>query len=78
MPNSLSNNSKKTISHRCEKSLKNKMSIRYYDPYPNYPSLSNKAWWLFQQKYDFEYDCINLVRISPIEYCPYCGEKLEK
>lgn len=71
-------NDEKIITHKCEKSLQNKMSIRYYDPYPNYPSLSNKTWWLCKQEYDFEWDYTNLVPVSPIVYCPYCGDKLGK
>ena len=71
----INNNFDKT--HRCEKSLKNKISIRLCDPY-EHSSLSNRTWWLCKQEYDFEWDYTNLVPVSPIVYCPYCGEKLEK
>lgn len=35
------------------------------------------GWNLFYVYSDSEYDVIYLRRLTKIEYCPFCGEKLE-
>ena len=64
--------------HRCKNSIKNGISIRYTNPY-RYTSLSNKEdWWLLKAIKDFDYDSFYLQPIAIIQYCPFCGKKLEK
>ena len=65
------------ITHRCNDSLKNQVSIRY-----DYEFLSIKVpndykqWRLFKLEEDVNYDTKHLNHISEIIYCPYCGVKL--
>lgn len=64
--------------HRCKESLKKQISIRYTNPYL-FSSLSKEEnWWLLKSMEDFDYDCFYLQPIAPIQYCPFCGKKLEK
>lgn len=56
--------------HRCKKSLENRMSIRLID------DIKEPAWVLFEPTLDFEYGCHYLHLVCPIEYCPFCGVKL--
>ncbi len=65
------------ITHRCKNSIENGISIRYTNPYPNYPTLSNKTWWLLKNHFDLDYDVNHLIPITTIQYCPFCGERLE-
>lgn len=55
--------------HRCEESLAAKISIRYEE--------KTSAWWLFKPTHDLDWDTYYLSVISKIQYCPFCGEKLE-
>lgn len=64
--------------HRCEKSIKARVSIRY--TFDNEFMRSNKdyeAWRLFHYILDYDYDTLIQYHISIIEHCPYCGNKLE-
>jgi hypothetical protein len=63
--------------HRCEKSLKSKVSIRYNKQFPRWNIGGDKeAWRLYHYTYNGEYDSITDCHVSEIEFCPYCGEKL--
>ena len=64
--------------HRCEKSLKRKCSIRYGDEFEHFPANGKKAWYLRQLVDDYEYYVKYLAYAVEIEYCPFCGEKLLK
>lgn len=65
--------------HRCEGSLKARVSIRYEKQYPiSWRMEDDKdAWRLFHQISDYEYDNIK-CHVSEIKYCPYCAKKLEE
>lgn len=56
--------------HRCKQSLENRMSIRLID------DIEEPAWVLFEPTLDFEYSYRYLHLVCPIEYCPFCGAKL--
>ena len=64
--------------HRCEKSLENKMSIRFTKKYAalNWKD-DYKTWRLFrvtESDYSFEK---YLEYICKIDYCPFCGQELK-
>ena len=66
------------ITHRCNRSLEHKISIRYQKPYKwidKYPV----GWQLYYLDYSSEWDsyCLSLAARN-IKYCPYCGEKLRE
>lgn len=70
---------KQMRTHRCEGSLKNKVSIRYTKQYRHINALYDyEAWRLFELRIDFEYDSKYLSHISEIKFCPYCGKELEE
>ena len=70
---------KQMRTHRCEGSLKNKVSIRYSKQYRHINALYDyEAWRLFKLRIDSEYDSKYLSHISEIKFCPYCGKKLEE
>lgn len=70
---------KQMRTHRCEGSLKNKVSIRYTKQYRYINALYDyEAWRLFELRIDFEYDSKYLSHISEIKFCPYCGKELEE
>ena len=60
--------------HRCEKSLKERMSIRYYSPRLNI--YKERQWWLLKATEDFDWNCWYLNPVCPIQYCPFCGTEL--
>ena len=68
---------KYTQTHRCEQLLKLNMSIRYY---PNGCTLTQymKGWVLSKPEVDFEWMTTYLNHICHIDYCPFCGKKLEE
>lgn len=63
--------------HRCEKSLKANVSIRYEYRYAtmliddDYPT-----WRLFELEDNYPYDP-HLSHVAEIVYCPFCGTKLD-
>ena len=57
-----------TVTHRCKVSLENETPIRY----------EKGNWELFNVYRDWDYDTIYLRKICKIEYCPFCGHKLER
>lgn len=63
-----------TATHRCEKMLKEKCSIRYglKHDFVN----GDYGWYLRHRIYDSEYDVTYLGNPVEIEFCPFCGEKL--
>ena len=64
--------------HRCEGSLKAKVSIRYSHRYPKWSNQGDKVTWrLFQLEIDSEYDTKYLSHVSEIKFCPFCGEELK-
>ena len=69
----------KTIikNHRCEGSLKAHVSINYGNPYAWYNDDTKIGWWLIDHPLDIEYDCVLNTPICKIEYCPFCGKKLD-
>ena len=69
----------KLLTHRCEGSLKNEVSIRYTNEYGNFNILYDyEAWRLFKLETDSDYGVKYLSHISEIKFCPFCGEKLNK
>ena len=70
---------KQMHTHRCDGSLKNKVSIRYTKQYRYINDLCDyEAWRLFKLQIDSEYDTKYLSHVSEIKFCPYCGKELEK
>lgn len=69
---------KTKLTHRCEESLENKVSIGFTKEFEGFLESSDdfNAWRLFYPQYNFDYDTTNLVHISKITYCPYCGQEL--
>lgn len=62
--------------HRCRESLKNGVSIRVRIDNIGIKKL-NLGWWLFNPEYDFDSDAYSLNPVCAIEFCPFCGKKLE-
>ena len=65
--------------HRCKLSLTNKISIRKDYENKSIKDINGdvKQWRLFNYKYDFEYNVTHEECITKINYCPFCGKKLE-
>ena len=63
--------------HRCKKSLKAKVSIRYTKQFPISWEVQddNEAWRLFHYTSNSEYDNVKCY-VAEIEYCPFCMSKL--
>ena len=69
---------KKIKTHRCKGSLNSRLSIRCTTPYSVRYKEDEVAWRLFSIE-ESDYDCSRyLSHITEINYCPFCGEKLEK
>ena len=66
--------------HRCEKLLKSKVSIRH-NRYVENSCLdmdwNTETWRLFSYHWDNDWDCMLQHHVSEIKYCPFCGEKLD-
>lgn len=63
--------------HRCEGSLKNHMSLRYTTVVERF-SYGDLGWQLRKRDYDSEWDSTYLNWCCTVDYCPFCGMKLEK
>ena len=64
--------------HRCEKSLENKVSIRYSREFNTFKLRSDyETWRMFVLKYDGEHDVNYLAHVSKIKYCPFCAVELK-
>ena len=63
--------------HRCEGSLKARISIRYCDPYKTRFTEYNPKWYIFYHWTDMEWDVEGISPNCVIQYCPFCGIKLE-
>lgn len=57
-------------SHRCDGSLRRYMSIRWIP--------KDGKWWLIDPEpcWDGDFSKYWMNKITPIRYCPYCGERL--
>lgn len=67
------------IIHRCVKSLRRGISVRYCNPYKigkGVYELGYTRWWLLKHEHDFNYDSHYLQPIIPVEFCPFCGKEL--
>ena len=66
------------ITHRCEGSLKNEMSIRFTTQY-NSLEISDDfvTWRLFRLETDYDYNSTYLSHVSEIKFCPFCGKELK-
>lgn len=65
------------LTHRCEKSLKHGVSIRFCKESESFDLDGDyKTWRLFALEYNFEYNIKYLNHISAIDFCPFCGERL--
>lgn len=64
--------------HRCKGSLKHEISIRCSKKWNNINCKNDEVKWrLFKPKFDDNWDSYALSHISEIEYCPFCGKKLD-
>lgn len=68
--------------HRCEGSLRACCSIRrrYHDGPTTFVTelmLPDDGWHLLSQEFDYDYDDTYMVHVARIDYCPWCGERLE-
>ena len=69
----------KLLTHRCEGSLKHKLSIRFSKEFNNMTiPYDFETWRLFELEIDADYDSKYLSHVSEINFCPFCGEKLMK
>lgn len=75
----VNNHGRKYISHRCPGSLKTGTPIRYAKRYDNLPDSKDNdyAWRLFNVETDLDYDVTLVLPVAKINYCPFCGKKLE-
>lgn len=66
------------ITHRCDSSLKNEMSIRFTTQY-NSLEISDDfvTWRLFRPEINYDYNSIYLSHVSEIQFCPFCGKELK-
>lgn len=66
--------------HRCEGSLANEISIRkdYGNKLVKDINGDVKQWRMFNYQYDFDSDDYYEECIAKIDYCPFCGDKLEQ
>ena len=77
--------------HRCKKLLEHNknykfgspMCIKYgyqfdnpYNEKNNEKNGDYKGWWLNYLEFDFDWGCKYMMPISAIDYCPFCGVKL--
>lgn len=65
--------------HRCNELLKAKQSIRYGygTDWKAFQREENIGWWIYGWHGDSEYDPI-FTSLFKLNYCPFCGAKLEK
>lgn len=66
--------------HRCEGSLKAKVSIKYcrfMDDYNLEEDFNKLTWRLYQYIFNYDWDRYHKNHVGEIKFCPYCGEKLE-
>jgi hypothetical protein len=63
--------------HRCIESINARASIRYDKQYTFLDG--NYGWWLRSICNDDEYCAVYLTQCfqKPINFCPFCGEKLD-
>ena len=65
--------------HRCEKSLKANVSIKYTYQSDFMRALKDKeAWRLFHYVANYDYDTVIPYHVAEIEYCPFCAKKLSE
>lgn len=66
--------------HRCEKSLKTKVSIHYTREFPISWNVEDdkETWRLFCHKHSSEYFGYDEIHVAEIEYCPFCNQKLNE
>ena len=69
---------KKYNTHRCEGSLKNEVSIRFYGEFEGWNIPDYRAWRLFKSIYDRDYNEPHLKHICELNLCPFCGEDLQE
>ena len=60
------------ITHRCRGSLKAGISIRYGKGW-----FEGNAWRMWKPITDSEWGTTVLTPITEIQFCPFCGQKLE-
>lgn len=67
------------ITHRCPELLEQRASIRWYkkDHDKLYQWPEPDMWWLSSLEIDYDYDTEYLRDYARINYCPFCGKKLE-
>ena len=64
--------------HRCPESLKQRMSIRYTNPYSMCKGYSEDLkWYLYEYYEDWDEDIKGIDVVCSINVCPFCGEILK-
>lgn len=72
-------NREKFVAHRCEGSVKNYISIRKYEPNGfKYQWPEPNRWALLLNEFDYDYDSHYQSVKCYIDYCPFCGERLDQ
>lgn len=66
------------ITHRCEGSLKNEISIRFTKQFDSLETSDDFVTWrLFKPEIDYDYSSMYLSHVGEIKFCPFCGKELK-
>ena len=65
------------VTHRCKKRPDGIGIRKYIKPQQRWYGLKVGKWYLYHTEFDTEWDVYLYLRVCTIEYCPFCGCKLE-